>query len=405
MINPLSTPRGREQLFMKQILLQVCVATTAFSAAANSPFIATVHDFCPAPGQFVNEIPEATSATTHADIIAEAERQLAGDERPGMISLGAFGGYVIFSFDHPVVNVAGQPDMQIYGNAFQSSQADDGGSSEPGIVMVSVDTNGNGLPDDTWYELKGSEWGKPDAYSGFTIVYQRPSQFDEAEAIKWTSNDPSRPSGTVDANQFHGQSYWPLWLTDKETLEFTGTRLPDNGYDQSGNGSYWVLRFFDWGYVDNQPEYIQDPDQGRIPNPQAPGFNIDNAVDAEGNPVALGHVDFIKVYTAMNQMCGHLGETSTEVCGARDLHPDAKEGENGISDVTTDAATVIGTMRGTLLPVNTPVASVVTVYSIDGRLLTGIRVAPGHSVLSLEGLPAGPAIVRLGDAAAKVLIP
>ena len=36
-----------------------------------------------------------------------------------------------------------------------------GGSSEPGIVLVSKDTNGNGLADDEWYELAGSEYNSP----------------------------------------------------------------------------------------------------------------------------------------------------------------------------------------------------------------------------------------------------
>ena len=39
-----------------------------------------------------------------------------------------------------------------------------------------------------------------------------------------------------------------------------------------------------------------------------------------GNKLALDHIDFVRVYSAQNQMCGWLGETSTEVSGAEDLH-------------------------------------------------------------------------------------
>ena len=53
------------------------------------------------------------------------------------------------------------------------------------------------------------------------------------------------------------------------------------------------------------------------------GFDLDWAVDADGNAVHLTHVDFIKVYCGILQECGWLGETSTEVKGAIDLHPDA----------------------------------------------------------------------------------
>ena len=37
-------------------------------------------------------------------------------------------------------------------------------------------------------------------------------------------------------------------------------------------------------------------------------------------PVHLPGVDFIRVYTALNQYCGWIGETSTEIFMARDMH-------------------------------------------------------------------------------------
>lgn len=35
-----------------------------------------------------------------------------------MITLGAFGGYVTFRFDHTVVNIPGQRDLRMWGNSF-----------------------------------------------------------------------------------------------------------------------------------------------------------------------------------------------------------------------------------------------------------------------------------------------
>ena len=49
-------------------------------------------------------------------------------------------------------------------------------------------------------------------------------------------------------------------------------------------------------------------------------ISIDWAVDSEGNPVDLPGVDFIKIYTGVNQFNGWLGECSTEVMGVTDLH-------------------------------------------------------------------------------------
>ena len=104
----------------------------------------------------------------------------------------------------------------------------------------------------------------------------------------------------------------------------------------------WMQFYKDWGYVDNRPDYAYDgsePQQG-----MNMGFKIDWAVDEEGNPVRLKKVDFIKVYCAMNQQCGWLGETSTEVCGGIDIHPDAVlaydrgdvngDGEVSVADIT-----------------------------------------------------------------------
>lgn len=70
------------------------------------------------------------------------------------MSLGAFGGYLVVGFDHSIENDGGY-NIGVSGNSFD-------GSSEPGIVWVMQDENGDGLPNDTWYELKGSEYGKPE---------------------------------------------------------------------------------------------------------------------------------------------------------------------------------------------------------------------------------------------------
>ncbi len=59
-------------------------------------------------------------------------------------------------------------------------------------------------------------------------------------------------------------------------------------------------------------------------------------MDSDGNPVNLKSVKYIKVYNAVLQQCGWLGETSTEVAGAIDLHPDAVAQETVTGDVNDD---------------------------------------------------------------------
>ena len=265
------------------------------NADAFSPYIEAVDEYVPAPGQFVNVLPAYEEGDDAAAMVRKCTEAIAHGH-DGLITLGAYGGYVTFHFDHPIANVAGQPDIYIKGNAIV-------GNSEPGIVMVSQDTNGNGLPDDAWYELAGSV-DDEDAASllfNYEITYTASPMAD----IPWEDNQSG--CGIVARNKYHQQEYFPLWLPSP--LTFKGTLLPQNGSDEGSEGSaYWVLRAFSYGYADNQP------------TEEGSHFDIGRAVDNQRQTVSLSHIDFVRVYTAVNQHCGWLGETSTEISGAADLH-------------------------------------------------------------------------------------
>lgn len=293
-------------------------------SVAYSRYITEVYEYRPAPGQFVNIMPLYEEGDTEEDMCRKARESISGTNDI-MISLGGYGGYVTFGFDHTVVNVPGQKDFKILGNAFYAdanpnpSAPDSGGSCEPGIVMVSIDRNNNGLPDDEWYELAGSEYHKPETRHGFQITYTRPaadkvptpddnSPITDTTYILWETGDGEK--GYIAKNAYHTQDYYPAWIAE-DRLQFSGTRLADNAVDESGgNGSYFVLYAYKWGYVDNHPNNEED----KI------SFDIGWAVDSLGNPVHLPGVDFIRVYTGVNQQCGWLGETSTELSRAEDLH-------------------------------------------------------------------------------------
>lgn len=263
-------------------------------------------------------MPKYEPGDTEADMVRKAQDCISGTNDV-MISLGAYGGYVTFGFDHTVVNIPGEYDFRIWGNAFYELINPElkGGSCEPGIVWVSYDTNCNGLPDDTWYELAGSDYGNPATRHAYTLTYSAPdpdrepvkngSFIDDAAYIAWTDSDGA--SGFVPHNIFHKQSYWPMWLHDR-TYSLSGSCLPPNAIDTSGNGTYFVLYSFAWGYVDNHPN----------DNDELNSFKIDWAVDADGMPVALPGIDFVRVQTGINQYCGWIGETSTELSKAVDLH-------------------------------------------------------------------------------------
>ena len=284
-------------LFMVALTLIGAKATAQqyFKQGAPSQYIYKVVDYSPAPGQFVNTMPAYEKGDDAAKMAQKCTDMLANNKRD-LITLGAFGGSVTFHFDHSVANIAGKKDLCIEGNAFLNS-------SEPGIVMVSKDVNRNGIADDPWYELRGSA----DDETPNRVVYGYEVTYTSApmQDIPWTDNKGG--SGKVERNQFHAQEYYPLWMPSKIT--YKGSLLPKNA-TQNPATTYWELREFAYGYVDNKPNTDKD----------ANSFDIDWVVDANRKKVKLDFIDFVKVYCAEQQMAGWLGETSTEVAGAEDLH-------------------------------------------------------------------------------------
>jgi len=303
--------KGNEQVFHSKII--VTKEKTPYSK-----YISKVLEFRPAVGQFMNEIPEYLPGNTAANMLQKANESLVGGNST-MISLGGYGGYVVFGFDHTIPNLNGR-DFKVLGNAFFGNDAADqrSGSCEPGIIMVAYDRNKNGKPDnDEWYEIAGSEYFKNATVKDYSITYHKPNENKtpvpgtefwqtDVEYIKW--NDNLGNQGFKTKNTFHAQSYYPLWFTDP-SYSFSGTRLANNFYDQNGDGSYWVGKSYEFGYADNAPN-----------NDDASNIDISWAVDRNGKYVKLPGVDFMKIYTGVNQEAGWLGEVSTEVAGAYDLH-------------------------------------------------------------------------------------
>lgn len=234
------------------------------------------------------------------------------DEENTWVSLGGWGGYIVVGFDHSIDNSSsgykGGYNFSITGNAFK-------GSSEPGIVYVMQDTNGNTLPDDEWYELKGSEYGKEETVQDYAVTYYRPTY--SGADVQWKDNQGVK--GKIDyLKQYHDQpSYYPAWIgTDSYTLY--GPCLKSRTYDQSGNGSYWVNGEYDWGYADNFGNDRLSEDDNAAAGAMKVYFKISNAVDKNGQPANLKYIDFIRVQTGVNAKAGWLGENSTEVFGFTD---------------------------------------------------------------------------------------
>lgn len=314
----------------------------------HSKYIKAVDEYCPAPGQWVNVIPEYEEGDTPEIMAKKCTESIAGDYyNTHLISLGGWGGYVTFHFDHSIANVPNQRDFAIWGNAYQEmTNQVFGGMNEAGVVMVSKDVNGNGKPDDPWYEISGS--CDIDSIEKVDYDYEVTYHQNPMNNIPWTDNRGN--SGTIDrlyGYDNHNQEYYPLWLPDG--LTFKGTRLPDNmvdlseTVDSSWSQWYYVLIGFRYGYADNLSNWTDKSDANSW-NYEGCGIDISWAVDEKRQPVNLDFIDFVRVYTGLNQKCpapNWWGETSTEIQCAEDIHLDAsieaiRNALSGIRDVETD---------------------------------------------------------------------
>ena len=254
-------------------------ATQNSLAACNA-----VYEYTPAPGQFINE-PQSgfkNENTPEAACAYALERM----GKSAYVSLGGFGGYLIVGFDHSIYNEKGA-DFSIAGNSFS-------GSSEPGIVYVMQDENGN---------------GKPETLKDYSVTYYKPQS--AGTDIRWEDNEGNEGVIYYQPGGFHKQdSYYPAWITaDSYTL--SGTRLAPKVTEEAGIG--YVLNAYDWGYADNF-----SPKDGTGSNIDGTGarvnnFEIDNAVKADGTPAGLRQ-------TGVHFTTESIGELSTEVLGVKDLH-------------------------------------------------------------------------------------
>lgn len=269
---------------------------------------ATVLEYCPAPGQFIGEtssIGGMTDDITTPGAAADWANRRFSERK--FVSLGAWGGYLIARFDRSVSNGSSGYDFAIMSNAITTS-------NEPGIVWVMQDVNGNGLPDDEWYELRGSDFSGAGVSHAFSVTYYRPAG--DGMAVQWT--DASGAAGTIDyLGGTHNQPcYYPAWI-GSETYTLYGSRLPERNSMDPVTGM-WSNDPFEWGYADNLGSDLIEGDVfggSGVWN----GFSIANAVTPDGKPVTLDFVDFVKIQTGVLTKSGRLGELSTEVCGIRIL--------------------------------------------------------------------------------------
>ena len=296
----------------------------------KSPYATKIIDFLPAPGQFVN---------SQAFLYDDAKKLLGVDndgnpKKPdpsAMISLGGFGGYVIFGFDQPITSDPRHPygvDFTINGNSFEPWEK--GWWCEPAAVMVMEDKNGDGIPNDgEWYELAGSDYWLKTTRRNISMTYTNP-KYNGRYTVPWTTSDGR--AGALITNNYHNQPYFPLPenypSAKRDKLTFDGTQIMCSP-DKRVPSYIEFYRAPAFGYSDNKGIYNKS-DMTRPLNPyyddangkSSDGFSLSWAVDKDGNYIDMQKADFVKVYTNGSFNAGWLGEWSSEVCGIALTSPD-----------------------------------------------------------------------------------
>jgi hypothetical protein len=257
-------------------------------------YVTNVFDYEFAPGQFSR--------------LAKKPDWINGDSTSSDIHIGGWGGYIVLGFDHDVQNTEGK-DIVIYcGNS---------PSPEPGIIYVMDDVNGNGLPDDTWYEIKGSEINHPDCIRDYQVTYFK-AQAEDGN-ITWEDNQ----GNTGELQSYNSSTYGWWWDENATSVTFEGTRLPDAYFNSATvpGTQNWVVypELFRYGYAESGTAPNREPADDYSSELKGNLIDISDAVDMDGNLVNLRKIRFVKIQTGIFQRAGWLNEISTEITGVGDL--------------------------------------------------------------------------------------
>jgi len=290
------------------------ILASFFCLHLEAQYVSILKEYKPAPGQVIN-----TDGAGSPDAAASV-----CNSNTGLVSLGSFGGYVVYAFDKPVENDPDNPygvDFIIFGNA----QTD---WSEPGTVMVMKDENNNGEADDVWFELAGSDYFFSNTLKNFNVRYIN-SGGTSAEEVQWFADNSE--TGFVFANSYHLQPYYPgehLFPDFPVTeVSFTGTRI--NEYVDLSNPGMVKNNERMFGYADNHIKLNDNythPDNPYTEEKEGCGgdpMDISWAVNNKGQYVEIDRIDFVKISTAVLANAGWLGELSTEITAIADVPSDA----------------------------------------------------------------------------------
>lgn len=258
-------------------------------------------EYFPAPAKGFWWRPAGDNALAYNDLLDYFTATKKGSQNYP-VAVGSWGGYATFKFDHTVVDVPGDVDLELRANCSVSDLP---------TVYVAYDHNKNGKPDDNeWYEIKNDDYGLEDlpdyeitfAYKD-TDIESNPQGF--STSFTWKDNQEKPQQGEV-ANSSTWNAAFPL-----PGLVFSNGFFP--GYYMKDKDSKEVVMADGW-----QPSFTRKGKRitrdisGKPTYSQRMNLDIAKAVNANGELVQLPGIDFVKirksVYTFEKEVDSNMNE-------------------------------------------------------------------------------------------------
>lgn len=309
---------------LSTLLAAGAAAAIAPPAAAQSPFATRVLAFDPAPGQFVQD-PEFNDPTRALG--APIGGGTANADLSKIVSLGGFGGTITLGFDHRIHDNPHNPfgvDIIFFGNALWVGGNPRVRFAEAAVIEVSRDANANGIADDPWYLIPGSDlyaplspmsqaWDDNLADSAYPPAIS--SWLPLGRAGIWTSTGYSLPS--------------PL---NAHVVITSAAALSEPHFGYADLSPTLLLGDLDADNVADDPQLNTESFYTRPDDPLAvgitpgsgggDGIDISTALDpSSGLPASLQWIDFVRITSASTIVHPSLGEVSPEIAAVADAAP------------------------------------------------------------------------------------
>jgi len=340
-----------------------------------------VVDYLCINSQYTNDRSMAGDYGTKAIRSLVGSNYSMGGNASGPVSLGNFGGYIIYQYDDAIYDDPHNPygiDFITFGNSVEGSNE----FGEVGQVWVSEDGN-------DWYALAGGMHYEDYADWAYQVTYAKKTDV----TTSWQDSQGNQSNEDVEKFYYPLPEYYP-WHTfaaaEENTITLEGiyfsesyvdetghTRAPFAGFGYTDLGQRgttldeetgkWSVTWPDTyesdyeNYARNIAGSPYDPMQlddrtGRMFVYTTDGMDLAWAVDSEGQPKCFPNgIHFVKIVTATNIVNSSFGEKSTEVnmvrmaranASAVGVSKPASISIDGNEVVKNDGTTVNGTPVG-----------------------------------------------------------